>query len=189
MKHLDVILIVIGAAVCLLLLIPAKNRRIGPYWLTYVIPSVVGAAILAAVITNAIQSSPPSQRQMWNRMEKQGYTPTDITQQEKADSGYIRDRIHKVYVSESDITVTWYQFSFESDGRQQISNLLEALEAADSSYRGESYFGRHTVRWIITNGSDYRLMIVYDDTLLSITGTAQQAARIKDLAQALGYWE
>ena len=118
-----------------------------------------------------------------------GYTPTDITQQEKADSGYIRDRIHKVYISESDITVSWYQFSFESDGRQQISNLLEALEAADSSYRGEPFFGRHTVRWIITNGSDYRLMIVYDDTLLSITGTAQQAARIKDLAQALGYWE
>ena len=189
MKHLDVILIVIGAAVCLFLLIPAKKRRIGPYWLTYVIPAVVGIMIVGTVITNALQATPPSHRQMWNRMEKQGYIPTDTTQQDMADYPYNQGRIHKIISCDAGFTVTWFQFSFENDGRNHISKITEELQSSDSRYSAEYHNGKHSTRFIITNGSDYRLMIVYDDTLLSITGTAQQAAQIKDLAQGLGYWE
>lgn len=189
MKHLDVILILLGAAVCLFLLLPFRSRRIGPYWLTYVIPSVLSVLIVAAVITNAVRAFPPSQDQMWRRMEKLGYTPTDTTQQEIAKNAYNKDRTHKVFSADGAFSVTWYQFSFEGDGRQHISKHLEALQASDSRYQAEYHHSKYTTRCAITNGDDYHLLIAYNDTLLSFHGTIQQKDAIQAAADDLGYWE
>ena len=189
MKYLDVILIVIGAAVCLFLLIPAKKRKIGPYWLTFAVPAVVGAMIIAAVITNIVQATPPSQQQMHSRMEMQGFNPTDITQHDEANYPYNSGRIHNILSCDVGFTVTWFQFSFENDGRNHISHVTEDLLSADSRCGTDYFYGKHTMRCEITSGSSYRLLIVYDDTLLEIQGTAEQKDAIQKAADTLGYWE
>lgn len=189
MKNLDIILIVLGAVVCLFLLFSFRRRKIGPYWLTYVIPTLLGVLIIAAVIINAVRGNPPSQNQMWKRMEKAGCAPVDVTQQEKANLPYINSNLHAAISAGEDFAITWYQFSYESDGRQQISKLLEELRAADSGYQAEYFHGRYTTRCTITNGDDYYLLILYDDTLLSIHGTMHFEDAIQAAADDLGYWE
>lgn len=189
MKHLDVILIVIGAAVCLFLLLPFRSRRFAPYWLTYVVPTLLGLLILTAVITNALRANPPSYDQMWRRMEKLGYSPVDVTPQEKETLSYYKGTFHKAISIGEDFDITWYQFSFESNGREQISKLREALDAAGSDYQVDYHNGRYTTRWTATSGDDYYLLIVYNDTLLKIQGTIQQKDAIQDVVDDLGYWE
>ncbi len=189
MKYLDVILILVGAAVCLFLLLPFRSRRIGPYWLTYVIPTLLGVLIIAAVITNAVRANPPSYDQMWRRMEKQGYSPVDVTQQEKEIISYYKGTFHKAISIGEDFDITWYQFSFESNGRKQLSNLLEALDTAGSDYQADYHNGRYTTRWTVTSGDDYYLFIVYNDTLLRIQRTIHKKDAIREAADDLGYWE
>ncbi len=153
------------------------------------VPAVLGVLILATIITNAVRANPPSYDQMWRRMEKLGYSPVDVTQQEKETLSYYKDNLHKAISIGEDFSITWYQFSFESDGREQISKLLEALDAAGSDYQADYHNGRYTTRWTVTSGDDYYLLIVYNDTLLRIQGTIQQKDAIQDAADGLGYWE